>query len=193
MDEIEPEKPGPPPPEPKDEFKPMAVFKIGDRVAVRQVGVGTVVGISKNDAFGAGREFYEIRPDKQTSTIYIPTDIDPADRGLRKVMSARYARQALEVLGTKTPLVSDVEWRRALKERQKASEIDEQAALVRDMQARMMHRRLSTQEKSYLEKAIEVMVDELTEALGQAHDEVKQQVERALHQGTELEKTPSAN
>lgn len=170
----------------------MAKFSIGDRVAVRQVGVGTVVGINKNDAFGAGREFYEIRPDKQTSTIYIPTDIDPADRGLRKVMSAKQARSVLEVLATKTPLVSDVEWRRNLKERQKASEVEDQAALVRDMQARVQHRRLSTQEKAYLEKAIEVLIDEMTESLGQAHDEVKLQVDRAIHQGTELEKTPSA-
>lgn len=171
----------------------MAVFKVGDRVAVRQVGVGSVVGINKNDAFGAGREFYEIRPDKQTSTIYIPTDINPSDRGLRKVMSARQARQVYEVLSTPSTPVTDVEWRRGLKERQKASEVEDQAALVRDMQARVQMRRLSTQEKGYLEKALEVLVDEMTEALGQAHDEVKQAVDRALQEGTTLEKAPSAN
>lgn len=171
----------------------MAVFNIGDRVAVRQVGVGTVAGINKNDAFGAGREFYEIRPDKQTSTIYIPTDINPSDRGLRKVMSARQARGVYEVLATRSQPVTDVEWRRGLKDRQKASEVEDQAALVRDMQARVLMRRLSTQEKAYLEKALEVLVDEMTEALGQAHEEVKQAVDRALVEGTALEKAPSAN
>ncbi|NDD27009.1 MAG: hypothetical protein EB084_01925 [Proteobacteria bacterium] len=171
----------------------MAVFKIGDRVAVRQVGVGSVMGVNKNEAFGAGREFYEIRPDKQTSTIYIPTDINPADRGLRKVMSAKQARQVYEVLATRTAPVSDVEWRRALKERQKASEINDQAALVRDMQARVQIRRLSTQEKAYLEKAVDVLVEEMAEALGQSHEEVKQAVDRALQEGTALEKAPTPN
>lgn len=170
----------------------MAMFNIGDRVAVRQVGVGSVVGINKNDAFGAGREFYEIRPDKQTSTIYIPTDTDPSERGLRRIMSPRQARAVLDVLSTKTPLQSDVEWRRALKERQKTSSVDDQAALVRDMQTRVMHRRLSTQEKAYLEKAMEVLVEEMAESLGQSSEEVKHAVERALSAGCELEKTPTA-
>lgn len=171
----------------------MAAFEIGDRVVVRQVGVGTVAGISKMEGFGEGREFYEIRPDKQTSTIYIPVHINPSDRGLRKVMAARQARQVYEVLSTRSQPVSDIEWRRGLKERQKASEVEDQAALVRDMQARVQIRRLSTQEKAYLEKALEVLVDEMTEALGQAHEEVKQAVERALQEGTALEKAPSAN
>lgn len=170
----------------------MAMFKVGDRVAVRQVGVGTVVAIGKNDTFGAGREFYQIRPDKQTSTIYIPTDLNPGERGLRRVMSAKTARQAIEVLGTRTPMLSDIEWRRNLKERQKTADVDDQASLVRDMQARVIHRRLSTQEKAYLEKAVEVLVDEMCEALGQSHEEVKLQVDRALHQACDLEKTPSA-
>lgn len=170
----------------------MATFKVGDRVSVRQVGVGTVVGIGKNETFGSGREFYEIRPDKQTSTIYIPTDTDPAERGLRRIMSARQARQVLNVLATRGTMLTDQEWRRNLKDRQKTADADDQAALVRDMQARVAHRRLSTQEKAYLEKAMEVLIEEMVEAMGQPPDEVKQQVDRALQVSMEPEKAPSA-
>jgi RNA polymerase-interacting CarD/CdnL/TRCF family regulator len=106
-------------------------------------------------------------------------------------MSPRQARTVLDVLSTKAPLQSDVEWRRALKERQKTSSTDDQAALVRDMQTRVMHRRLSTQEKAYLEKAMEVLIDEMAEALGQSADEVKHAVDRALTVGCEVEKTPT--
>ena len=170
----------------------MPVFNVGDRVSVRQVGVGSVVAVRRIDAFGGGREFYEITPDRQTSTLFIPTDLDPAERGLRKVMSATQAREVLEVLSAPTTLLSDPEWRRTLKERQKASETADQAALVRDMQARVTYRRLTAQEKVYLEKAVEVLVDEMAEALGVAREEVKQSVERTLARTVEREKEKAA-
>jgi len=166
----------------------MTKFKIGDRVALPQVGVGCVVNISTNTAFGPEREFYEIRPDRQSSTIYIPTDLDPGERGLRRVMTAKQARQVIEVLATGTPPLTDQEWRKTLKERLKSADVDEQAALIRDLATRGQHRRLSAQEKSYLEKAQEALMSELVEALHQTPEEVKAAMEKALIVGIDVPK-----
>lgn len=162
-------------------------FKIGDRVALPQVGVGVVVAIGPV-SFAPSREFYEIRPDRQSSTIYIPTDLDPGERGLRRVMNARQARLALDVLAVRQPLTPDPEWRRTLRDRVKAGGIEEQAALVRDLAVRMRFKRLTSQEKSYLEKATDALVEELTEALHQETEEVRSSVDKAL--ATAMEQEP---
>jgi RNA polymerase-interacting CarD/CdnL/TRCF family regulator len=169
-------------------------FKIGDRVALPQVGVGSVVGLGPNAAFGKpDRLFYEIRPDRQTSTFYIPTDVDPKERGLRKLMSAKQARQMYDILSTPTPLVSDAEWRRALRDRVKLGDVEEQAALVRDLHTRMAHKRLSSQEKVYLEKAVDALVEEMAESLRHSPEEVRHQVQKSLEAAAnELEKVPRA-
>jgi RNA polymerase-interacting CarD/CdnL/TRCF family regulator len=171
----------------------MSTLKIGDRIALPQVGTGTVVGLGAVAAFGSDREFYQIRPDRQTSTIYIPTDLDPGERGLRRVMNAKQARRALEVLATSSPLLPDPEWRRTLRDRVRSGEIDDQAALVRDLNARMLHKRLSAQEKAYLEKATDALVEELTEALHQTPEEVRAAVDKAVSAGSVLQQVPTSS
>ncbi|MBM3460729.1 MAG: hypothetical protein FJX76_01375 [Armatimonadetes bacterium] len=168
-------------------------FKVGDRVALPQVGTGSVVAIGVNDAFGAGREFYQIRPDRQSSTIYIPTDLDPGERGLRRVMNAKQARQVLETMARAEVLMADPEWRRTLRDRVRAGAMEDQAILVRDLHVRMQHKRLSTPEKVYLEKGMDALLEELTEALHQPAEEVRAQVDKALAAASEREKvSPSS-
>lgn len=168
-------------------------FKIGDRVALPQVGVGRIVGIGST-AFGStDQEFYQIQLDRDTSITYIPTGIDPAERGLRRVMTPKQAREAIEVLGTPSVLISDAEWRKSIRERVKSGEVGEQAALIRDLQARLSHRRLTSQEKAFLEKAQNSLIAEMVEALHQSAEEVRDAVVKALQSGTQVlsEKVPT--
>lgn len=161
-------------------------FKIGDRVALPQVGVGCIVGIGRT-AFGSSdQDFYQIQLDRDTSITYIPTDIDPAERGLRRVMTPKQARQAVDILATPSCLISDAEWRKTIRERVKCGGVDEQAALIRDLQARLTHRRLTSQEKAFLEKAQNAIIAEMVEALRQPAEEIRDSVIKALQAGVVL-------
>jgi len=166
-------------------------FKIGDRVALPQVGAGRIVGIGPT-AFGSGdQDFYQIQLDRDTSITYIPTGIDPAERGLRRLMTTKQARQVIDILATPAALVSDAEWRKTIRERVKLGEVEEQAGLIRDLQARLAHRRLTSQEKAFLEKAQNSLVAEMVEALRQPVEEVRDAVVKALQSGVQVtEKVP---
>lgn len=158
-------------------------FKVGENVVHPQHGLGFIKDIRETEILGEKTTVYLIATRKMELQI-------PVERartlGIRRVASAEQADTMLKIL--RSPAKSEpftasegwIERYEELKQRIRNGEAEDLAEVVRDLDKNSKVYELNIREREILTQAKELLIQELTVALGLSKSKVIERVDDAL-------------
>lgn len=158
-------------------------FKVGENVVHPQHGLGSIKEIRETEILGEKTTVYLIATRKMELQI-------PVERartlGIRRVASAEQADTMLKIL--RSPAKSEpftasegwIERYEELKQRIRNGEAEDLAEVVRDLDKNSKVYELNIREREILTQAKELLIQELTMALGLSKSKVAERVDDAL-------------
>ena len=158
-----------------------AVFDIGDKVVYPHHGAAIVERREVKAAFGQEREYLVLRLAYGDLTLMVPAD-NTDGVGLREVINDEEVEEVFAVLRKKEARMP-TNWSRRYKnhvEKLKSGDIYQVAEVVRNLSIRDKDKGLSAGEKRMLTKARQILVSELTFAIGVTEDEAEERLNAAL-------------
>ncbi len=156
-------------------------FEVGDKVVYPHHGAAVIEDRTVIEAFGENKEYFVLRIAFGDLTVRVP--VDAAEKvGLREVINDEEVEEVFAVLGKKDARMP-TNWSRRYKnhvEKLKSGDIYQVAEVVRNLTLRDNDKGLSAGERRMLAKARQVLVSELTFALGVSGDEAEHRLDSAL-------------
>ncbi|MBL4889999.1 MAG: hypothetical protein JKX97_08290 [Candidatus Lindowbacteria bacterium] len=158
-------------------------FNIGDNVVHPQHGLGEVTDIKETEVLGETLKVFVIATKKME--VQIPVD-KARDLGVRPVVDAERAEIILKILRSavkEEPFTSSEGWYdryEELKTRIREGEAEDLAEIVRDLDKNSKIYELNIKEREILSHAKDLIIQELTLALGEAKAKIGRRVEDAL-------------
>jgi CarD family transcriptional regulator len=157
------------------------VFDVGDKVVYPHHGAAVVEKREVREAFGEKREYLVLRLAYGDLTLMVPAD-NTGDVGLREVINDEEVEEVFAVLRKKEARMP-TNWSRRYKnhvEKLKSGDIYQVAEVVRNLSIRDKDKGLSAGEKRMLTRARQILVSELTFAIGVSEDEAEERLNAAL-------------
>src|ERR1700681_2280422 len=157
------------------------VFDIGDKVVYPHHGAAIVERREHKEAFGEKKEYLVLRLAYGDLTLMVPSD-NTDDVGLREVINDEEVEEVFAVL-RKKDVRMPTNWSRRYKnhvEKLKSGDIYQVAEVVRNLSNRDKDKGLSAGEKRMLNRARQILVSELTFAIGVSEDEAEKKLNEAL-------------
>ncbi|MEM6958867.1 MAG: CarD family transcriptional regulator [Myxococcota bacterium] len=159
-------------------------FEVGDMAVHPARGVGEVIRIESKRIGGQESRFYILQIVGSSMTMMVP--VDGVDRaGMRRVISKREASKVIGELKKDEVAVTSQPWNRRHREYteklQSGSPI-EVARVLRDISRLRGEKELSFGERGLLEKARDLLANELALAKGVTREKVLKDFEKALGQ-----------
>ncbi len=142
-------------------------FDVGDKVVYPHHGAAIIERREKRNVFGENREYLVLK------LAYV---------GLREVINDEEVEEVFAVLRKKEARMP-TNWSRRFKnhvEKLKSGDIYQVAEVVRNLSIRDKDKGLSAGEKRMLTKARQILVSELTFAIGVTEEEAEQKLDDAL-------------
>lgn len=156
-------------------------FKVGDRVVYPHHGAAVIEKKEKREFDGETSEYFVLRMAHGELTLRVPTDkVDEV--GMRPPISSDDVDDLFQLIGKKD-VREPTNWSRRFKnhqEKMKSGDVYQVAEVVRNLALREADKGLSAGEKSMLVKARQVLVSELSFALGVSEDDALEKLEGAL-------------
>lgn len=149
-------------------------YSVGDTVVYPHHGAAVVERKEKRVLEGEERDYLVLKVTYGDLTLMVPADATDAV-GLRDVVSQEQADQVIEVLQRRDGTMP-TNWSRRFKanyEKLRSGDIFEVAEVVRNLTLREVEKGLSAGEKRMLTKARQVLVSELSAAIGKTEDETE--------------------
>jgi CarD family transcriptional regulator len=156
-------------------------FDVGDKVVYPHHGAATIEGREKIDVFGEQKEYLVLRLAYGDLTMKVPADNTDAV-GLRDVISREEVEEVEEVLRRKDAR-TPTNWSRRYKnhvEKLKSGDIYQVAEVVRNLTLRDQEKGLSAGEKRMLARARQILISELTFALGVDEQQAAERLDAVL-------------
>jgi CarD family transcriptional regulator len=156
-------------------------FKVGDKVVYPHHGAAVIERREKKQAFGEEREYLVLRLAYGDLTLMVPTD-NTEEVGLRDVINDEEVEEVFAVLRKKEARMP-TNWSRRYKnhvEKLKSGDIYQVAEVVRNLSIRDNDKGLSAGEKRMLTRARQILVSELTFAIGVSEEEAEKKLNDAL-------------
>jgi len=156
-------------------------FDVGDKVVYPHHGAAVIEKRETKDWFGADREYLVLKLAYGDLTLSVPADNTEAI-GLREVINDEEVEEVFAVLRKKEARMP-TNWSRRFKnhvEKLKSGDIYQVAEVVRNLSIREKDKGLSAGEKRMLTKARQILVSELTFALGVNEEEAEKKLDEAL-------------
>jgi CarD family transcriptional regulator len=156
-------------------------FDVGDKVVYPHHGAAVIEKREKMEAFGETREYLVLRLAYGDLTLKVPAD-NTDSVGLREVINDEEVEEVFAVLRKKEARMP-TNWSRRFKnhvEKLKSGDIYQVAEVVRNLSLRDKDKGLSAGEKRMLSKARQILVSELTFAIGVSEEEAEQKLNDAL-------------
>ncbi len=157
------------------------LFDVGDKVVYPHHGAAIVERREKKKAFGTTREYLVLKLAYGDLTLMVPTDNTDAV-GLREVINDEEVEEVFAVLRKKEARMP-TNWSRRYKnhvEKLKSGDIYQVAEVVRNLSIRDKGKGLSAGEKRMLSRARQILVSELTFAIGVNEEEAEKKLAEAL-------------
>ena len=157
------------------------MFDVGDKVVYPHHGAAVVEKREVREAFGEKKEYLVLRLAYGELTLMVPAD-KTDEVGLREVINDEEVEEVFSVLRAKEARMP-TNWSRRYKnhvEMLKSGDVYQVATVVRNLSIRQRNNNLSAGEKRMLGRAREVLVSELTFALGVDKDEAELRLDAAL-------------
>lgn len=160
-------------------------FRVGDKVVYPHHGAAVIEGIQEREVEGDTKKYWVLRLSYGDLTLMVP--LDGADGvGLRNVVPKDEIEQVFQVLRSKKQAPASSNWSRRFKnhvEKLKSGDIYQVAEVVRNLSIRDLQKGLSAGEKRMLTKARQILVSELTFAVGVKEERAEAMLDEVL--GTE--------
>ena len=157
------------------------MFRIGQKVVYPTHGVGRIEAIERKEVSGNLQSFYILRILGTDMTIMVPTG--NAERvGLRHLIGAKEVPKVMEILRKKDVEISP-NWNRRFKdnlERIKTGSLYEVATVLRKLVLLQRERNLSFGEKKMLENVRQLLVSEISHAVGIEEGDARTLVDRTI-------------
>jgi CarD family transcriptional regulator len=159
----------------------MPQFDVGDKVVYPHHGAAVIEKREQKDVFGESREYLILRLAYGDLTLMVPAD-NTDEVGLREVINDEEVEEVFAVLRKKEARMP-TNWSRRYKnhvEKLKSGDIYQVAEVVRNLSIRDKDKGLSAGEKRMLTRARQILVSELTFAIGVSEEEAEQKLNDAL-------------
>jgi CarD family transcriptional regulator, regulator of rRNA transcription len=156
-------------------------FDVGDKVVYPHHGAAVIERRENKTAFGEEKEYFVLRLSYGDLTAMVPVD-NTEEVGLREVIDADEVDDVFEVLRKKEARMP-TNWSRRYKnhvEKLKSGDIYQVAEVVRNLSIRDKDKGLSAGEKRMLTRARQILVSELTFAIGVSEEEAEKRLADAL-------------
>ena len=159
----------------------MSSFDVGDKVVYPHHGAAVIEKRENKEVFGETREYLVLRVAYGDLTLMVPCD-NTEEVGLREVINDEEVEEVFAVLRKKEARMP-TNWSRRYKnhvEKLKSGDVYQVAEVVRNLSIRDKDKGLSAGEKRMLGKARQILVSELTFAIGVSEEEAEQKLNDAL-------------
>jgi CarD family transcriptional regulator len=156
-------------------------FQIGDKVVYPNQGVGIVEQISTRNLTGQPEMFYLLKLSSSSMRVMVPTG-SVASVGLRRVTKSSQIGGILEYL-QKGRCKSPQDWKGRFKEnseKMRNGSLMQVAEVMKTLIILNQAKPLSFREKKMLDRARQLLVDEIAVARGQAKEAVEAQLIKSL-------------
>ena len=156
-------------------------FNVGDKVVYPHHGAAVIERKEKMEAFGETHEYLVLKLAFGDLTLRVPTH-KCDEVGLREVINDEEVEEVFAVLRKKEARMP-TNWSRRYKnhvEKLKSGDIYQVAEVVRNLSIRDKDKGLSAGEKRMLSKARQILVSELTFAIGVSEEEAEDKLNEAL-------------
>ena len=156
-------------------------FQIGDKVVYPNQGVGIVEQISTRNLTGQPEMFYLLRLNSSTLRVMVPMS-SVANVGLRRVSRTSEIGGILDYL-QKGRVKAAHNWKGRFKEnseKMRSGSLQQVAEVLKTLIILNQAKPLSFREKKMLDRAWQLLVDEIAIARGLAKETVEMQLARAL-------------
>jgi CarD family transcriptional regulator len=156
-------------------------FQIGDKVVYPNQGVGIVEQISTRNLTGQPEMFYLLKLSSSSMRVMVPTG-SVASVGLRRVTKSSQIGGILEYL-QKGRCKSPQDWKGRFKEnseKMRNGSLMQVAEVMKTLIILNQAKPLSFREKKMLDRARQLLVDEIAVARGQAKEAVEAQLVKSL-------------
>lgn len=156
-------------------------FDVGDKVVYPHHGAAVVERRELKEVFGETREYLVLRLAYGDLTLMVPSD-NTDEVGLREVINDEEVEEVFAVLRKKEARMP-TNWSRRYKnhvEKLKSGDIYQVAEVVRNLSIRDKDKGLSAGEKRMLNRARQILVSELTFAIGVSEEEAEKKLNDAL-------------
>jgi len=157
------------------------MFDIGDKVVYPHHGAAIVERREIKEAFGEKREYLVLKLAYGDLTLMVPLE-NIGEVGIREVINDEEVAEVFAVLGKKEARMP-TNWSRRYKnhvEKLKSGDIYQVAEVVRNLSIRDKDKGLSTGEKKMLSRARQILISELTFAIGVDESEAESLLNSAL-------------
>jgi CarD family transcriptional regulator len=157
------------------------LFDVGDKVVYPHHGAAIVERREKREVFGETRDYLVLKLAYGDLTLMVPAD-NVDEVGLREVINDEEVEEVFAVLRKKEARMP-TNWSRRFKnhvEKLKSGDIYQVAEVVRNLSIRDKDKGLSAGEKRMLTKARQILVSELTFAIGVTEEEAEAKLDEAL-------------
>jgi len=156
-------------------------YDVGDKVVYPHHGAAIIEGREEKEIDGQVREYLVLRIAYGDLTVKVPTD-NTEGVGLRDVINDEEVEEVFAVLRKKEARMP-TNWSRRYKnhvEKLKSGDIYQVAEVVRNLSIRDSDKGLSAGEKRMLTRARQILVSELTFAIGVSEEEAEKKLDEAL-------------
>jgi CarD family transcriptional regulator len=156
-------------------------FQIGDKVVYPNQGVGIVEQISTRNLTGQPEMFYLLKLNSSSMRVMVPMS-SVASVGLRRVTKSSQIGGILEYL-QKGRCKSAHDWKGRFKEnseKMRGGSLMQVAEVMKTLIILNQAKPLSFREKKMLDRARQLLVDEIAVARGQAREAVEAQLIKSL-------------
>ena len=157
------------------------MFTKGDKVVYPHHGVAIIEDMQEQDFLGERRTYFVLRLAHGDLTLKVPVD-NTAEIGLREVVSKREVKKVFDLLREEEDWMP-TNWSRRYKTnlaKLSSGDIYQVAEVVRNLSIRDKDKGLSAGEKRMLNRARQILVSELTFAIGVSEEEAEQKLNEAL-------------
>ncbi|MFA5028779.1 MAG: CarD family transcriptional regulator [Candidatus Methylomirabilota bacterium] len=157
------------------------MFRVGQKVVYPTHGVGRIEAIEQKEVSGNLQSYYILRILGTDMTIMVPTG--NAERvGLRHLIGVKEVPKVMEILRKKDVEISP-NWNRRFKdnlERIKTGSLYEVATVLRKLVLLQRERNLSFGEKKMLENVRQLLVSEISHAVGIEEGDARSLVDKTI-------------
>ena len=157
------------------------MFRVGDKVVYPHHGAAIIKGVEEREVMGEKREYFVLRLSYGDLTLLVPLD-NTEEVGIRDVIGRDELEKVFKVLRSKECRMP-TNWSRRFKthvEKLRSGDIYQVAEVVRNLSIRDKDKGLSAGEKRMLNRARQILVSELTFAIGVSEEEAEKKLNEAL-------------
>lgn len=144
------------------------MFKVGDKAVYPAHGLGVVKEIVTRAIGGCNQEFYVLQIQSSGATLMVPVNF--SDRaGMRPIISKKEIEKIYELLSKSPKTASYTSWSKRFRHfnsKLQDGGLEEVAEILRDLYKLKSEQDLSYGEKKMMDKALTMLVSEISAATG---------------------------